>query len=74
MGFGEYPRVAVRHALSPNKIEGFRGVPIRIYDKDGNKTWYHENYHDPEVQRTLKVINNIQSTCGKVERLDVTDG
>jgi hypothetical protein len=57
----------VRHAMRPDKIQGLRGIPIRIYDKDGDKTWYHQNFWLPEVRATLDYISHTQSMCGTVE-------
>jgi hypothetical protein len=60
----------VRHALRPDKIEGLRGIPVRIYDKTGDKTWYHQNYWLPEVQRTLGAMNQMSSNVGRLEKIE----
>lgn len=60
----------VKHALYPEKLEGLRGIPVRVYDIDGEKKWYHQNYHDPKIRKTLDVMNHMQSMLGIVERID----
>jgi hypothetical protein len=60
----------VRHAMKPERIQGLRGIPVRIYDIDGDQTWYHKNFWDPKVRSTLDYIGHMQSMCGTVERVE----
>lgn len=60
----------VKSAMAPDKIEGLRGIPVRVYDLDGDPNWFYENFMQPEIQRTLQCLVNMQSTIGIVERLD----
>jgi hypothetical protein len=62
---GEYDRVV--HATQWNKIEGLRAMTKRVYDLDNDKTWYHTNYHDPEIRRTLEAMYQLESRYGRVE-------
>lgn len=67
--FKEYDRVL--HASQANKLQGSRAIVKRVYDIDGDRTWYWNNRLDEKVQWTLEVIYHTMSMNGNTHFEDL---
>lgn len=69
--FKEYDRVI--HATDNRKLQGSRAIAKRVYDIDGDRTWYWHNRIFENIQDTLNDIYQMESRQGNTHIEDLPE-